>query len=172
METFLYYLFCAMCLGGGIGILLFPNYVNSAMSMLVSMLGVAGMLLLMKAYFLAFIMVTVYAGAVLVLFVFVMMMMGDRPDGISVVKKITLLVLWVCVGALITYFEPQILSSAINETAMDASAYSEIPFLAASKNYGYELFTTFMLPFQVAGLLLLVAMVGVIVVAKPRMAKK
>ena len=69
METAIYYVLCAMTLGGALGVILARGYVNAAMSMLLSMLGAAGMMVMMGAYFVAFIMVSVYAGAVLVLFV-------------------------------------------------------------------------------------------------------
>lgn len=78
METAIYYLLCAMTLGGALGVILARGYVNAAMSMLLSMLGAAGMMVMMGAYFVAFIMVSVYAGAVLVLFVFVVMLMGEE----------------------------------------------------------------------------------------------
>lgn len=74
-------------LGGALGTILARGYVNAAMSMLLSMLGVAGMMVLMEAYFPAFIMVSVYAGAVLVLFVFVVMLMGEEKDGRKHHKK-------------------------------------------------------------------------------------
>ena len=74
METAIYYVLCAMTLGGALGVILARGYVNAAMSMLLSMLGAAGMMIMMGAYFVAFIMVSVYAGAVLVLFVFVVML--------------------------------------------------------------------------------------------------
>lgn len=106
MQDVMYYIFCGLCLGGALGVLMLPGYVNSAMSMLASMLGVAGLLLLMEAYFLAFVMVMVYAGAVLVLFVFVVMLIGDKSDGIGWIKKGVLLLLWVAIGALVGIFEP------------------------------------------------------------------
>ena len=49
MEQFVYYIFCAMMLGGALGTILARGYVNAAMSMLLSMLGVAGMMVLMEA---------------------------------------------------------------------------------------------------------------------------
>ena len=76
-----------MMLGGALGTILARGYVNAAMSMLLSMLGVAGMMVLMEAYFPAFIMVSVYAGAVLVLFVFVVMLMGDYRLGLAGIPR-------------------------------------------------------------------------------------
>ena len=63
-----------MAMLGALGVLMVRGYVNATMSMLLSMLGVAGLMILMKAYFLGILMVSVYAGAVLVLFVFVVIL--------------------------------------------------------------------------------------------------
>lgn len=162
METFLYYLFCAMCLCGGLGVIILRGYVNTAMSMLVSMLGVAGLMFLMQAYFVAILMVSVYAGAVLVLFIFVVMLIGDTTDGVNIWKKLVLLALWVAAGCLVGWFAPEMVSGL---RASGPSAGTSV--LAEAKNYGTTLFTEFMLPFQIVGLLLLAAMVGVIAIAKP-----
>lgn len=167
MEYLIYCVFCAMCLGGALGVIMIRGFVNSAMSMLVSMLGVAGLMLLMRAYFLAFLMVTVYAGAVLVLFVFVVMLVGDKRDGVSAPKKIALLAVWGAAAAAIAFFEPQ-LAASVKVPAAEASQ----SVLAVSKNYGYSLFTTFILPFEIAGMLLLAALVGIIAVAKQKSKRK
>ena len=99
-------------LGGALGTILARGYVNAAMSMLLSMLGVAGMMVLMEAYFPAFIMVSVYAGAVLVLFVFVVMLMGEEKDGASTIKKLELVALWVLLGAFIGWVSPEFLGKS------------------------------------------------------------
>lgn len=99
-------------LGGALGTILARGYVNAAMSMLLSMLGVAGMMVLMEAYFPAFIMVSVYAGAVLVLFVFVVMLMGEEKDGASTIKKLELIALWVLLGAFIGWVSPELLGKS------------------------------------------------------------
>lgn len=164
MELIMYYIFCAMALGGALGVILARGYVNSAMSMLLSMLGVAGMMLLMKAYFIAFIMVSVYAGAVLVLFVFVVMLMGEERDGAGFFKKFALVVLWAALGVCVHILAPTLLADA--DSAKLAAADS-VSALASVKNYGLALFTQFMLPLQICGALLLAAMLGVIVIAKP-----
>ncbi len=164
IDTIIYYIFCAMCLGGALGVLLLRGFVNSAMSMLLSMLGVAGLMILMKAYFIGFIMITVYAGAVLVLFVFVAMLIGDKREESSFWAKIKLASLWAVLCACLAYFEPQLAISTDNAVAVRDAECA----VAIAKNYGYALFTKFLLPFEIAGVLLLVAMVGVIVIARLR----
>jgi len=169
MEYLIYCVFCAMCLGGALGVIMIRGFVNSAMSMLVSMLGVAGLMLLMRAYFLAFLMVTVYAGAVLVLFVFVVMLIGDKRDGVSAPKKIALLAVWGAAAASIAFFEPQLAASVSAQVPVAEASQS---VLAVTKNYGYSLFTTFILPFEIAAMLLLAALVGIIAVAKQKSKRK
>ena len=159
METAIYYVLCAMTLGGALGVILARGYVNAAMSMLLSMLGAAGMMVMMGAYFVAFIMVSVYAGAVLVLFVFVVMLMGEEKDGAGFGKKLALVGLWALLGA-----SPEFLGDAALRAEAPAEASSA---LASAKNYGLALFSEYMLPFQICGALLLAAMLGVIAVAKP-----
>lgn len=172
METIIYYLFLIMMLGGALGVILMPSYVNAAMSMLVSMLGVAGMMLMMGAFFPAFVMVTVYAGAVLVLFVFVVMLIGDVPDNVRMRQKICLLILWVGAGVLVGLYSPMIAQWAASQTDVSQTAASQVDVLGIAKNYGFAMFKNYMLPFQIVGMLLLAAMVGVIVIAKEPASKK
>lgn len=164
METAIYYLLCAMTLGGALGVILARGYVNAAMSMLLSMLGAAGMMVMMGAYFVAFIMVGVYAGAVLVLFVFVVMLMGEEKDGAGLGKKLALAGLWVLLGAFIGWASPAFLGDAALRAGAPAEASSA---LASARNYGLALFSEYMLPFQICGALLFAAMLGVIAIARP-----
>lgn len=162
METLVYYVFCAMLLGGALGVLLMKSYVNSAMSMLCSMLGVAGLMVLMECFFLAFVMVSVYAGAVMVLFVFIVMLVGDVKDESSITKRLGILALWVALGGFVAWVAPMLSMAASDGVAKP----QDVIFLSQAKNYGLVLFKEFMLPFQIAGALLFVAMVGVMVIAK------
>ncbi len=165
MEDIVYYAFCAMALLGALGVIVVRGYVNSAMCMLVSVLGVCGLLALMGAYFLAFVTLSVYAGAVLVLFVFVVMLVGDSGDNSSFWKKIGLLALWILAGIFVASIEPWLAKHGA------PSAMPENSPLALAKNYGLELFSQFMLPFQVAGFLLLAAITGVSVIGKHKRAR-
>ncbi len=164
METAIYYVLCAMTLGGALGAVLARGYVNAAMSMLLSMLGAAGMMVMMGAYFVAFIMASVYAGAVLVLFVFVVMLMGEEKDGAGFGKKLALAGLWVLLGAFVGWASPEFFGDAALHSGAAAAAPSP---LAEAKNYAFALFSEYMLQFQICGALLLAAMLGVIVIAKP-----
>lgn len=159
MESVVYGLFCALAVGGALGLVIGKNYVNSAMSMLVSMLGMAGLLFMMKAFLLAFIMVVVYAGAVMVLFVFTIMLMGEERDSAGISRRIAAAALWIVMSAGAAF-------AALKYPALGAVLESTEPDLAISKFYGVWLFTRYILLFEAAGAVLLVAMVGIIAVAK------
>ena len=166
MEQLMYCIFCAMCIGGALGVILLKNFVNSAMSMLVSMLGTAGLMILMYAYFPAFIVLTVYGGAIMVLFVFVVMFIGDEDEKRHWGKKLALAVLWAALCAMIGAFVPERLPEATKAVIPPAGE------VANAQNYGVAIISDFALELQIVGIMLLAAMVGVIVVAKPNAAHK
>lgn len=153
---------------------LLPNAVNGAMCMIVSFLSTAALFVLLEAYFLAIIQVLVYAGAVMVLFLFIIMLLDvDKEGGIIEYKsKLTtsasflgfaLFVVLVCTLFSGTHLpEPELLPVPENPIEFGKG----VPLTSSSKSFGYSLFTKYMLPFQVTGFLLLAAMIGVIVVSK------
>ncbi len=165
MESVVYYLSCAMCLGGALGVIVSSRCVNAAMSMLLSMLGAAGLLLLMGAYFPAFVLVMVYAGAVLVMIVFAIMLVGGGSDGVSKKKKAALLFVWAAIGAGVGIFLPDFIGACPPREAPGA-------VLEISKNYGIAVFTKYALAFEVAGVMLLAAAVGAMAIAKPARANR
>ena len=74
----------AICLGGALGVVLFRNPVHSALSLIATLFGVAVLFIAQEAYFLAAIQVIVYAGAIVILFLFVIMLLGvDRSEQIE-----------------------------------------------------------------------------------------
>ncbi len=174
MLDILFYLFAAITLISALLMVVSPNAVNGAMCMIVSFVSTAALFVLLEAYFLAILQVLVYAGAVMVLFLFIIMLLDVDKDTSQMLKdKITLassIVGFALVVILIcsTFAGGQHLP----ETALLAVAENPagegvgIPFTTSAKSFGYSLFTKYMLPFQVTGFLLLAAMIGVIVVSK------
>ncbi|GHC12343.1 NADH-quinone oxidoreductase subunit J family protein [Cerasicoccus arenae] len=190
MPDFLFYLFSALTVLSAFLVTVSRNAVNGAMYMIVSFVGMAALFVLLEAYFLAALQVLVYAGAVMVLFLFIIMLLDAgkgrtvRPDRLTTAAA--------CIGGLllisgliyITFDSgaaPSTPLPVITELPENATA-TNIPFTTSSRSFGYGLFTKYMLPFQVTGFLLLIAMIGVIVLskridssgdepAKPRIAK-
>lgn len=159
MENVAYYISCALALGGAFGLLISRNYVNAVMSMLVSIFGVAGLLFVMQAFFLSFIMVVVYAGAVMVLFIFAVMLVGDQRENAGIFRRLGILGLWVLLCLGLSYF-------ALSIPEMRFRGGESVSFAPSVKDYGLVMFTKFLPMFEIVGAILLVAMVGVIVIAK------
>jgi len=175
MLDFFFYLFSALTILSAFLVAVSRNPVNGAMFMIVSFVGMAALFLVLEAYFLAALQVLVYAGAVMVLFLFIIMLLDPekgrtiRPSRLTVAAAsvsgllLALGVLYVTMGG---HSAPSTSSlPEITELPVDAST-NDIPFTTASRSFGYGLFTKYMLPFQVAGFLLLIAMIGVIVISK------
>lgn len=176
MADLLFYLFAGLTLLSALAMVLLPNAVNGAMCMIVSFLGTAALFVLLDAYFLAILQVLVYAGAVMVLFLFIIMLLNvdkeaprTKPAKLSIFAS---LVGFAILSTLIVSLfndatalpPPPVIEVADNPTG--PSVNNGIPFTTSAKSFGYSLFTKYMLPFQVTGFLLLAAMVGVIVVSK------
>jgi NADH-quinone oxidoreductase subunit K len=103
MQELLFYLFAGLTLGSGILVVANPwsrNPVTSAMFLVVSIVSLAGLFVLLHAFFLAAIQILVYAGAVMVLFLFVIMMLDLKVEQRRKVGRITLITGLVAVGAL------------------------------------------------------------------------
>ena len=162
------------------------NPVNSAMYMIGSFVGMACLFVLLDAFFIAVLQILVYAGAVMVLFLFIIMLldMDEREDLRH--KTIPAMAAMVAFGLLLITvlgffkgkFEGESLppvkeatTLAFTQEVQDLDRAPSLPYSTKSKTFGFGLFSKYMLPFQVTGILLLVAMVGVIVLSKPHKPK-
>jgi NADH-quinone oxidoreductase subunit J len=162
MGDFLFYLFASMTLACAAGVVLNRNAVNSAMCLLLCLVGIAGLFVRLDAYLLAFLLLLVYAGAIVALFLFIVMLLdlgGPPPPARSVASRLAGLAAVVLVLAG--------LGTLVLKGRLAVPAPPADPGVgAALKPYAYQLFTTYLLPVQVMGFLLLVAMIGVIVLSR------
>jgi NADH-quinone oxidoreductase subunit J len=160
----LFYLFGAIALGSALGMVLnVRNTVAAAMSLVITMVSLAGIFLLLEAYLVAVIQIMVYAGAIVVLFLFVVMLLNLRSDAFAAPRSILWKVVGVAAaGALLVSFV-RFLPGRIPPGAELA------PGFGGYKAVGRELFTTWVLPFEVTSYLLLAAIVGAVVLAKRRL---
>jgi NADH-quinone oxidoreductase subunit J len=175
MLDILFYVFSAITLIAAVLMVLNPNAVNGAMCMIVAFIGTAALFVLLEAYFLAIIQVVVYAGAVMVLFLFIIMLLDvDKGEGGAAEKKGKLTIAASAIGFLLvvalvcsTFTVAHLPDPGLSAVTENPEVFTGgLPFTTSSKSFGYSLFTKYMLPFQVAGFLLLAAMIGVIVVSK------
>jgi NADH-quinone oxidoreductase subunit J len=137
------------------------NPVNSVLYLVMTFFCIAGHYLLMNAQFLAIVHIVVYAGAIMVLFLFVIMLMNlnhdTEPKSKWLPKTIAIIaggmMLFVLVGSLKG-------TEQLNLSSYGASQIGTV------KNLGKVLFSEFLFPFEIASILLLAAMVGAIMIGK------
>jgi NADH-quinone oxidoreductase subunit J len=164
METLFFFIFATIAIASAFLLVMFRNPVYSALSLVTTLFAIAGLFVLLNAYFLAAVQVIVYAGAIMVLFLFVIMLlnlghsetlevMAGKYRRVAVVLLMSVLVaqLGLMAGRRIgTPHKPE-----------DPSLFTDnIPYI------GKLLYTDFLLPFEVASMILLVALVGVMVMVK------
>jgi len=150
-----------------LGVVFNNSPIGSAVSLIAMMLGLAGVFVLLSAHFLAVLQVIVYAGAIMVLFMFVIMLLnlkGDDKAWKTRDKNIPLSIITGFLVVLVLYkFIDFITRSDINDPAEITKSFGTVAEI------GTSLFTDFVLPFEVASILLLAAMVGAVVLAKTKM---
>ena len=161
MEQIAFTCLSVFTLGCALGVVFGKNAVNGAMCLLLCLAGIAGLFVQLHAYLLAFILVWVYAGAVVALFLFIIMLLdmkGGQAWRFRGIQTFAGLV----TGAL--------LIAGLNLLAVRGQVPSGPPVGhgvgSSLKLYAYQLFTTYLLPVEVMGFLLLIAMLGVIVLSR------
>ena len=156
----MFYVFSALALACGLMVLLSRNPVTSAMFLVLTIACLAGLFVLLHAFFLAAIQILVYAGAVMVLFLFVIMLLDLKAEERRKIKALGLAGGIVSVGCILALFTRSLHSSKLGVALPTPAAVGDTITL------GKMLFTDFQLPFEIVSVLLLVAMVGVVLLSK------
>ncbi|MBV9010019.1 MAG: NADH-quinone oxidoreductase subunit J [Verrucomicrobia bacterium] len=162
MPSVLFWIFAAVMLVFGVLVVVNRNPVASALSLVVCFLGLSALFMSLNAYFIGIIQVLVYAGAVMVLFLFIIMLLDLRAEEC---RKMN----WVAFAgsALVAFCLLIQLLTVIGRTRI---AHEHFPALAAPvddvRNIGQLLFSSYNLPLQVIAVLVLVATIGVIILSK------
>lgn len=160
MTDWLFYIFAILAVFGALSVAISRNPVNAAMGMIVSFIGMAALFVLLETYFLAVLQILVYAGAIVVLFLFIIMLMdvsrAAAPKPVALIASAAALGVMVAGSWFISFSE---LAGPFPERSVEAPA-------AVAKMFGVELFTRHILAFQVIGFLLLISMIGVIIVSR------
>ena len=162
MQDALFYIFAFLTLVFGFLVVANPfsrNPVTSAMFLVLAIVSLAGLFVLLHAFFLAAVQVLVYAGAVMVLFLFVIMLLDLKVEERRRVKVFGIVGALLSVGAILAIFLTSLLRAPLSAT--------ESPKLeGGTVRLGKLLFTQYLLPFEIVSVLLLVAMVGVVLLSK------
>lgn len=162
MALTLFFYFGAIVVGTATLVVTLRNPVYSAMSLLIMFFHVAGLFVLLNAEFIAAIQVLVYAGAILVLYLFVVMLLNLRREE----RYHQQYLLGAFLGAVILTELVLVLFRTQFQPAIGSYTPEQIQTIGNTEAVGKALFTTYLLPFEVASLVLLAAMIGAIVLAK------
>lgn len=162
METILFYSFAAMAVLSALLVVANPfsrNPVTSAIFLVFTMVWLAGLFVLLHAFFLAAVQILVYAGAVMVLFLFVIMLLDLKEEERRRIRFSGLAAGVVSVGTILAIFITSLCHSSVS-SPKTPTLEGQTPEL------GHLLFESYLLPLEIVGILLLVAMVGVVLLSK------
>jgi NADH-quinone oxidoreductase subunit J len=161
MDQIAFLSLSALTLACALGVVLAKNAVNGAMCLLLCLAGIAGLFIQLHAYLLAFVLVLVYAGAVVALFLFIIMLLDMQGGQRWRFRVPQALAGFVAAALLLTGLDLLAVRGRLGVGPPVGHAVG-----SSLKLYAYQLFTTYLLPVQVMGFLLLVAMLGVIVISR------
>lgn len=160
MERVVFLFFAGLMLVGAISVILARNPVYSVLCLVLTMFAISGLFVLLHAYFIAVIQLVVYAGAVLVLFLFVLMLLDlGKPLPVFVRPW----PLWLGAGLAGLGF-----LAALVQVISRGPATASRSVEGTTAAIGKLLFSQYLVPFEVTSLLLLAAIIGAVVLAKSR----
>jgi NADH-quinone oxidoreductase subunit J len=163
MPAFLFWLFALVMLGFGASVIVNRNPIASALSLVVCFLGLSALYMSLDAFFVGIIQVLVYAGAVMVLFLFIIMLLDLRAEERRRIN-------WFAIagGVLIAFSLLVQIFAVIGNTRIAKQSFPKLgsPPIDDVRSVGLLLFGNYNLPFQIVAVLILVATIGVIVLSK------
>jgi NADH-quinone oxidoreductase subunit J len=163
LTTYLFFFLATLAIASALAMVFNKHTVNSALFLVLNLLSLAGIYLLMEAQFLAVIQVLVYAGAIMVLFLFVIMLLNLDSEAklfnSVAVKELVVVLLSAAILAQLMYS----ISGWFNVSSNNPIALGELGTVEA---VGDVLYTTYLLPFEVTAILLTAAVVGALVIAQ------
>lgn len=160
MSEYLFYIFAALTLICGAFVIINRNPINSAMCLVLSIGSMAGLFVLLHGFFLGAVQILVYAGAVMVLFLFVIMLLDLKAEERRKVNLFGAVTGVISVAAIAYIFYKALAVSG------DQLPKGTNPATGSTIELGKMLFTQYLLPFEILSILLLVAMVGAILLSK------
>jgi NADH-quinone oxidoreductase subunit J len=163
MEMVIFFVLAVVAVAAGVGVILQRNAVRSALFLLVNFCCLAGLYLLLNAQFVALVQIIIYAGAIVVLFLFVVMLLGmenaeEAPDPrpyqwVAGVMLGVLLMAGIAWGIIVS----------VRDSVQPLTRTDNV------REIGAAMLTDFAVPFELASIVLLVAIIGAVVLAKQRL---
>ena len=181
MESILFNIFAVLAVLSALLVVVNPlsrSPVTSAMFLVTTMISISGLFVLLNAYFLAAVQILVYAGAVMVLFLFVIMLLDVQETARRKLRIVSLVMGFVAVGALFGVYKSSVEATyedveAVDEVVVDEVVVDEVVIdkvvVGSTEALAQGLFSKdkgFILPFEIVSILLLVAMIGAILLSK------
>lgn len=163
METYIFVLLAVLAIGSALGMVLSKNTVNSALLLVLNMVSIAGLYLSLQAQFLALIQILVYAGAIMVLFLFVIMLLNvDEEEHLFNKFRVKYLIAFL----LAVVIFGQLMYSLGGITDMLPEISSEMARVGTVEAVGDVLYTEYLFIFEMTAILLTAAVVGALMVAQ------
>ena len=163
-PTFFFYLLATIAVASAVAVITRRNPVHSALALITTLLAVAGLYLMLYAPFVAGVQIILYAGGIMVLFLFVIMLVSiekaQREEQFNHQWHVGLLAA-AALAALFAYVY-------LKGKAIFPTTEAQLPEQFNTQQVSLALFRNYLLPFEIASLLLLVAIVGAVVMAKKR----
>ncbi|MFN1834401.1 NADH-quinone oxidoreductase subunit J [Balneola sp. MJW-20] len=168
MAVYIFTLLAVLAVASALAMIINKNVVNSALFLVLNMVSLAGIYLLLNAQFLAIIQILVYAGAIMVLFLFVIMLLNVQDEeklfDTFRFKYLLAFVLGVAVTG-------QVIYSLGGVTEMLPEISENMATVGTVEGVGNVLFTTYLLPFEMTAVLLTAAVVGALMIAQHKIKK-
>ncbi|MEW5978734.1 MAG: NADH-quinone oxidoreductase subunit J [Acidobacteriota bacterium] len=165
METILFFLLCAIAIGAAVNILVQRHPIYSALSLIVTLMSLAGIYIQMKAEFIAVMQIVVYAGAIMVLFVFVILLLNPAEEERASKRLWLVRYTSIPLALVLVWQVSRLVLHAFGGQGVRIDAMS-VGLAGNTEQIGRLLYTQFALPLEVTSILLLVAILGAIVMAK------
>ncbi len=169
MEAILFYVFAAVMVISSLMVVFRKNPVHSALFLVLTFFCLGGIYLLLNAQFIAAVQVIVYAGAIMVLFLFVIMLLNLERETASQsghgVQKFSAIILSVVLAVSLG----SIMTARVLTGEKGVYSLEKVNAIGNSEVIGKLLFTDFLLPFEITSILLLAAIIGAIILAKKRL---
>ena len=168
MEMVLFVVLGAIAIAAALGVIIARKAVYSALFLLVNFCSLAGLYLVLNAQFLAAAQVIVYAGAIVVLFLFVTMLLGEGEEITDLKSQITKNYLAIALAFVLFVEVGYVLLSGTLTGIQGPDTPEAIASVGNVQAIGKLLFTDYLLPFELAAILLLIGIVGAVVLAKKK----
>ncbi|MTI88913.1 MAG: NADH-quinone oxidoreductase subunit J [Balneolaceae bacterium] len=163
MTVYIFIVLAVLAIASALAMVINKNVVNSALFLVLNMVSLAGIYLLLNAQFLAIIQILVYAGAIMVLFLFVIMLLNVEQEEKLFDKFRVKYFLAFLLGVAVT---GQIFYSLAGVTDMLPEISDKMAAVGTVEAVGDVLFTTYLLPFELTAILLTAAVVGALMIAQ------